>query len=267
MKRPLNRYQRFLKHFIKDVEFVTCPYCGKKSQFLHWGHLKKLHNKTIEDIREEFPHSPTMTKKESEKRSASRIKCNNKILKTCETRYGGIGFSSKNLAKKTRDSIKKKYGRKNIMKTNHGKEYFIGDNNPLRDPEVAKKVSSSLKGQSSKLKGKTYEEILGEETAKRRKKELKKSGVYGQSITPKISAPQLELFQMVKEKYPTAVLEYPVLDYCLDVAVPELKLCFEYDGSYWHDVEKDKLRDEILEGMGWKIARFVDKLPPSILNF
>jgi len=188
----------------------------------------------------------------------------NKASETCKQKYGGRGFASKELEEKSRDCMEERYGNRNIMKTEDGKKHFRGDKNPLRDPTIAEKVSETKKGQPSKLKGKTYEEIMGKEKTKKRKKELKKSGAYGQSITPRISAPQLELFKMIKEKYPTAILEYPVLDYCLDIAVPELKLCFEYDGSYWHDVEKDKKRDEVLEGMGWKVTRYVDDLPPII---
>jgi hypothetical protein len=201
-------------------------------------------------------------KKHGVKNPQQLKKFKKKASETCKQNYGGRGFASKILADKTNNTIKKRYGEENIMKVEEFK--FFGDKNPLRDPKTAKKVSKTLKGRPSLLKGKTYEDILGPEKAKKRKKELKKSGAYGQSITPKISAPQLEIFKMVKEKYPTAVLEYPVLDYCLDIAVPELKLCFEYDGSYWHDVEKDKKRDEVLEEMGWKIIRYVDKLPKVI---
>lgn len=262
MKR-ITRNERNRIHLVKDVEFVICPYCGKQMQFLHWQHLK-THNKTIKDVRREFPNIPTMTKKDIKKRSNRRVECEEQIINTCNNRYGGIGYSSDELKKKSYKTNKKKYGRSNIMKTEHGKNYFKGDLNPLRDPETAKKVSNTLTGQPSKLKGKTYEEILGEEKTLKRKKELKKSGAYGQSITPRISAPQLELFKLVKDKYPTAVLEYPVLDYCLDIAVPELKLCFEYDGSYWHDIEKDKIRDEVLSKFGWIVRRFIDELPVFI---
>ena len=186
---------------------------------------------------------------------------------TLRRRYGCVGFDGK-LGEKSKETIRKKYGNKNIMKTEEGKKHFRGDKNPQKDPEIRKRTSETLKKKIKEnghwLKGKTYEEIMGSKRAEERKKELKKSGAYGQSITPKISAPQLELFKMVKEKYPTAVLEYPVLDYCLDIAVPELKVCFEYDGSYWHDIEKDKKRDEVLEEMGWKVIRYVDDLPKFI---
>ena len=262
MKR-ITRNERNRIHLVKDVEFVNCPYCGKQMQFLHWKHLK-IHNKTIKDVRKEFPYTVTMTKKDIKKRSNRRVKCEKQIIDTCNQRYDGIGYSSDKLLKKSEITTKNKYGNKNIMKTDHGKSYFKGELNPLKDPETAKKVSDSMKGKASPLKGKTYEEIMGKERAGERKKEQVINGQKGWLAAPRISVPQLQLFEMVKKKYPTAVLEYPVLDYCLDIAVPELMLCFEYDGSYWHDIEKDEIRDRILESYGWTVKRFIDELPDII---
>ena len=187
-----------------------------------------------------------------------------KASETCRNRYGGRGFASKSLEKKSRDKMESRYGNRNIMKTEEGKKHFRGDKNPMKNPEVAAKTSKALKGQPSKLKGKTYEEILGSDRAETRKKEQKINGQKGWLAAPRISQPQIELFKMVQKKYPTAVMEYPVLDYCLDVAVPEEKIAFEYDGSYWHDQEKDKLRDSVLERSGWKVFRFIDQLPGNV---
>ena len=71
----------------------------------------------------------------------------------------------------------------------------------------------------------------------------------------------------VKEKFPSAVLEYKVAisnrNVYLDIAVPEFKLNFEYDGLYWHNSynRKDKKyndeeRDKELKKLGWQIFRF-----------
>jgi hypothetical protein len=232
-------------------------------QFLHWQHLK-LHKKTIRDVREEFPNLPTMTKKDSEKRSKRRKKCETQIIETCNQLYGGIGYSSEELLGKSEKTTKRKFGKKNIMKTDHGKKFFLGELNPLKDPEISKKVSDALKGRPSLLKGKTYEEIMGKDKAKKRRKQQIINGQKGWLAAPRISTPQLQLYEMVKEKYPTAILEYPLGDFCIDVAVPEEKLAFEYDGSYWHDPEKDAIRDSILGKLGWKVFRFVDSLPLNI---
>lgn len=180
-----------------------------------------------------------------------------KASETCIKKYGGRGFASPELDDKSRSKMEEIYGYRNIMKNDNFK--FTGDKNPLRKEEVRKKVSRTLKGKPSKLKGKSYEEILGPETTERRKKELKKSGAYGQSLCTRISKPQLELYAKIKDRYPSAVLEFPVLDYCIDIAVPELKLAFEYDGAYWHpDPEKDRQRDLVLEQLGWRVERVRD---------
>lgn len=102
--------RRQCKHNIQDVEYVQCPYCenSKKFKMIHWGHLKKIHNKTLEDVLKDFPNIPTMTKKESDRRSKVRIKCDKKITETCNKKYGGVGYASKELEKKTRNAIQKK---------------------------------------------------------------------------------------------------------------------------------------------------------------
>lgn len=190
-----------------------------------------------------------------------------KTSKTCEERYGGVGYAGIS-GMKSQDTTEEKYGKQNIMQTEEGKRRFVkgmkenhGVENALYLVTNQKKVSKALTGKSSKLKGRTYEEIHGPEKTQQLKEDKRESGAYGCSLSKRPSAPQLELFKLFKEIYPTAQLEYPVFGYCLDIAVPEKKLCFEYDGSYWHDPVKDKKRDEILEKFGWKTTRFVDSLP------
>lgn len=75
------------------------------------------------------------------------------------------------------------------------------------------------------------------------------------------SKPQLKLYEMVKSIFPTAQLEYRVGNYSLDIAIPEIKLDIEYDCSYWHTKEKDEKRDKINESKGWKVIRFIDRIP------
>jgi len=179
-----------------------------------------------------------------------------KTKETSQNKYGGIGFTA-SYSDKCRKTTKKRFGTSNVMQSEIGKTFFRGDKNPLKKEEARKKLSESKKGVPSPLKGKSYEEILGEERAETRKIEQKKNGQLGWLAAPRISKPQLELFAKIKDRYPTAVLEFPVLDYCIDIAVPNLKLAFEYDGAYWHqDPEKDRQRDLVLEQLGWKVERF-----------
>jgi len=51
-----------------------------------------------------------------------------------------------------------------------------------------------------------------------------------------ISKPQRKLYEMIKEKYPEAVLEYqiPELNISADIYIPERNLIVEFFGDYWH---------------------------------
>jgi very-short-patch-repair endonuclease len=42
---------------------------------------------------------------------------------------------------------------------------------------------------------------------------------------------------------------------CPDIVNHETRKIVEVDGQYWHDKEKDKIRDARLEGAGWKVLR------------
>ena len=255
------RKRRPSLHLIEDLEYVECPYCGNPFKMLHWQHLK-IHNKTIQDVKKEFPDHPTMTLIESNRRSKARLKCNDKIIETCNDKYGGIGFASDELKDKTIDSIQNKYGVDNCMKVDEIALRMGSQLTKEANPERAKKISKSKKGQKSKLKGKTYIEIHGKEKAKKLIKEKRISGVKGMMMTPKISAPQKELYKKVKQFYPNAQMEFPfAYIFCLDIAIEDLKLCIEYDGSYWHDKEKDAERDEFLKIAGWDTIRFEDYVP------
>lgn len=198
-----------------------------------------------------------------------------KKIETNKERYGGIGYSS-SYAHKCRKSTEDIFGNENVMKTEEGlerfKKYFkdkYGDQitNPMQILEIAKQASESMKKHYKEnghhLKDKTYEEIHGPEKAKELKEQKRISGAEGfRKVKDQFtSAPQKELFELVKEIYPKAELEYESRSYFIDIAVPEEMLCIEYDGSYWHNKEHDEIRDKLLSSFGWKVIRFVDKIP------
>lgn len=84
------------------------------------------------------------------------------------------------------------------------------------------------------------------------------------------SKPQKALYDKVKDLFLpySAILNFKVQkkkggNYYLDVAIPNLKINFEYDGKYWHSkpetILKDKIRDEYLTSQGWNIIRIGGK--------
>ena len=87
--------------------------------------------------------------------------------------------------------------------------------------------------------------------------------VYLNSKISNPSKPQVELYNRIKELYSNAELNYPCYrgngkkSYSLDVAIPELKICFESDGSRWHPSEEDDIkRQNEIEELGWKVIRY-----------
>lgn len=89
-----------------------------------------------------------------------------------------------------------------------------------------------------------------------------------------ISKPQQRLYDLIKEKYPNAVLEYyiPELKISADIYIPEKNLIVEFFGDYWHcnpakysgdyyhryihlsasDIwEKDKVRENNIKELGY----------------
>ena len=83
----------------------------------------------------------------------------------------------------------------------------------------------------------------------------------------KISKQEINLGNIVKEIYPDCELQFGVLNYFLDIAIPKYKIAIEFDGYYHFDTEEHiqyhKNRRERIENEGWKFYRLTmfDKFP------
>lgn len=81
------------------------------------------------------------------------------------------------------------------------------------------------------------------------------------------SKPQISLFNLVKSLHREAILNFPIQikvnkGYSIDIAIPDLMMAIEYDGSYWHqNSEQDAKRQKEIEALGWKFLRYKDRLP------
>jgi len=97
---------------------------------------------------------------------------------------------------------------------------------------------------------------------KQRQRMLNGGAAYANSFVQNPSGPQVELFNLVKEDHPNSILNYQVLNFSIDIAIPNLKIAIEYDGSYWHqDQESDNKRQKEIEDQGWTFLRYRDYVP------
>jgi len=92
---------------------------------------------------------------------------------------------------------------------------------------------------------------------------LNGGAVHAASFITDTSKPQIELFNLVKKAISTAKLNYPIEDlFLIDIAIPQLKIAFEYDCWYWHqDSKKDNDRQTYIESLGWSFIRYKDFIP------
>lgn len=84
--------------------------------------------------------------------------------------------------------------------------------------------------------------------------------IFGENSHVPISSGQLFLFNMVKKRWSDAILNYhKILPFkFIDIYVPQLNLCIEYDGMHWHkdNLRKDLARVNDLRNLGYKSINF-----------
>ena len=144
--------------------------------------------------------------------------------------------------------------------------------NIMKDPKISLKnknsnyywiSSAEWKEKISKIQKERYK---NDPFLKKKQKQYMLDGgaSYAMSFNQSPSKPQVILFNLVKELYPTTILNHRLteINRVLDIAIPELKLDIEYDDSYWHqNKEADIIREEQIRKLGWNIIRFVDHIP------
>lgn len=144
-----------------------------------------------------------------------------------------------------------------------GKKYSEESRRKIGNTKIGKSRNENTRKKLSEFrKGKTYEDLYGIEEAKiqREKKRqwmLNGNSAYLNSFIKNPSKPQVEMFKRVKNIFPSAVLNYPCLNYSIDVAIPDLKIAIESDGSWYHqNLESDLIRQKNIENEGWKFIRY-----------
>jgi hypothetical protein len=168
------------------------------------------------------------------------------------------------------EETKRKIGlrRKGRISWNKGKHHTEKTKTKLREVNIGKKhteetkikMTNSQKGNKNSLGFQQSQEFK----EKRRQYMLNGGSCYAASFIKNPSKPQVALYNLTKEIFPEAILNYPVeeANKNLDIAIPSLRISIEYDGSYWHqDKEYDNNRQKLLENLGWKFIRYIDYVP------
>ena len=160
---------------------------------------------------------------------------------TCLEKYGVDNvFKAEKIKKKINQTCIDKFGVYNIARTKKWKEYMKN-------------------GGAAYMNSFNFTEEIRE---KNRQYMLNGGASHARSFITIPSKPQIELYNIIKQLYLDAKLEYPILNFNVDIVIPSKKIAIEYDGSYWHQNKNyDKQRQEKIEKEGLKFLRYIDEVP------
>ena len=129
-------------------EFVKCPYCGSNQKRL-WNHIK-IHNKTMKDLKSEYPNAKTFADSEKDKfRQANKIMLSNPDNLTKITEAGKRNLTNFNKTQWTSEKLKQRSQiMKNLWKTEDYRKHW---HDSRMQPEHLTKVAMN------KWKKKSYE--------------------------------------------------------------------------------------------------------------
>lgn len=215
--------------YLEDEDKVVCQICFRAFDMINWTHLNS-HNISFEEYRSSFPDVPIMNNSQILQR-ASRENYDNSEYYKGKTEVRDCPYC------------------------NEQKTFYI---------TTAKSFTRCVDCRNNNVPlNEEYFEIFGESIEKTRQRMLNGQSVEMMSKIQNPSKPQVELFEIIKQVFPNAELNYPLkeVNRCLDVAIPDIKLNIEYDEPYWHDKEKDNFRDELLQSLGWNIIRYERFIP------
>jgi very-short-patch-repair endonuclease len=117
-----------------------------------------------------------------------------------------------------------------------------GENNPIHkvrylyaDPAYVERITSGIRAHVDAKKGRTYEEIYGEEKARQYKEKLRAaSPARLAKFSRKVTEPERIVQAMLDEVSHTYLPQHPIGFYTVDFFVPSQFLVVQADGDYWH---------------------------------
>jgi len=193
--------------------------------------------------------------------SQKERKCSEETRKKMSESHKGKKFTEehkKKIGLSSRGRILSENARKKIREANIGKTLSI---------EVKQKISETQKKsgyyERNKIRmlnggAKHAVSFVKRETFEKKREWMLNGGSsYVNSFNKNPSKPQVKLFEIVNKLYSSSIMNYSFLNYSLDIAIPDLKIVIESDGSYWHqDSERDLKRQKEVESLGWRFIRY-----------
>jgi very-short-patch-repair endonuclease len=140
---------------------------------------------------------------------------------------------------------------KDIVRTR--RRSYKGENHPLygvdRTPEWREKISRANKG---KLKGKTWDEIMGPERAALRRVENSEAMI--ETNVRLLNDRSSDLERYVAECMPEFQRNQKIGKWVVDLVHPDVKIIVEVNGDYWHGNPKVYPPDAYINGLGMTVG-------------
>ena len=173
----------------------------------------------------------------------TKYEIRNKILNTCNSRYGGIGFASKQLSDKVKNKVRERFGVDNASQSESIKQKKISTSmihfdteNPMQSSQVKEKNKSTC------IEKYGVENVFQSEEIKEKMKNtcLERYGVEHYSQSYEYHKNKRHKFH--SEKYPGLTFdsnwEVKVYEFCKDNHIeveysPSISFEYEYDGRIW----------------------------------
>lgn len=179
----------------------------------------------------------------------------NKQKETCVQKYGVENISmSKDIKNKKKNTFIKKYGVDNPAKVKEVQEKTKKTNIArygvpvvTQNPDVIQKIKAT------NLKKYGYESVMQNANVK-----AKAIGTLANNGDIPTSKQQLEIYEIIKNKYSDVKLNHPFSSCSLDIllVVNNINIDIEYDGWFWHQNQQaDIKRDKFLQNHGFKVLR------------
>lgn len=165
----------------------------------------------------------------------------------------------------------------------HGNRNSVGHHRPISEElkeanrqrclnmpqEQRDRIAVALQGRSSNKKGKTYEEIYGEEKASKIRElfSRQRRGVKNKNMAREWKGIgrgptkiELRICEVLDKFDISYIPSYYIKPYTIDIYLPDKNTIIECDGDYWHSlpnvIEKDKIRDSFFLELGIHTIRF-----------